>query len=224
MSFLEENAGVKMDSGDLERAEPQYGPEDAASGPLESGPSLASLNSAHAGPKVVTQVPEKFTIHDQVHKVLVLNTAPIGESTTLEAVPDRPYIRPAIFFSLPARFSLPDEHEENLIFLAVSEGDLCLYCEMDSERSQPTLQLKKQNLGQLTTWQEEDSKPFAFYRADVGSRNTLESAAYPGWFICTSNNWGEPVGMTNNPGQKEYIDFSFEPVKNVEMSPSEISK
>ncbi|KAF6103745.1 interleukin 37 [Phyllostomus discolor] len=171
MSFLEENAGVKMDSGDLERAEPQCGPEDAASGPLESGPSLASLNSAHAGPKVVTQVPEKFTIHDQVHKVLVLN------SGTLLAVP----------------------HKD------------------------PTY-AQKQNLGQLTTWQEEDSKPFAFYRADVGSRNTLESAAYPGWFICTSNNWGEPVGMTNNPGQKEYIDFSFEPVKNVEMSPSEISK
>ncbi|KAF6103746.1 interleukin 37 [Phyllostomus discolor] len=158
MSFLEENAGVKMDSGDLERAEPQCGPEET-------------------------------------------------------------------FFTLPCRFSRSvDEHKGSPIFLAVSKGDLCLCCKRDKKKSQPTLQLKKQNLGQLTTWQEEDSKPFAFYRADVGSRNTLESAAYPGWFICTSNNWGEPVGMTNNPGQKEYIDFSFEPVKNVEMSPSEISK
>ncbi|XP_028370187.1 interleukin-37-like [Phyllostomus discolor] len=198
MSFLEENAGVKMDSGDLETAEPQCGPE---------------------GPKVVTQDPEKFTIHDKDHKVLVLN------SGTLLAVPHKDYIRPETFFTLPCRFSRSvDEHKGSPIFLAVSKGDLCLCCKRDKKKNQPTLQLKKQNLAQLSSLKEKKMKPFAFYRAKVVSRNTLESAAYPGWFICTSCNLGEPVGMTNNPGQKECIDFSFEPVKNVEMSPSEISK
>ncbi|XP_045684314.1 interleukin-37 [Phyllostomus hastatus] len=216
MSFLEENAGVKMDSGDLERAEPQCSPEDPASGPLEPGPSLASLNSAHAGPKMVTQVPEKFTIRDQDNKVVVLH------SETLKAVPDKYHRCPEIFFSLPARFSLADEHEGNPIFLAVSKGKRCLCCEMDSERSQPALQLKEQSLDELTTWQEEDSKPFAFYRAEVCSWNTLESAAYSGWFICTSYNSDEPVRMTNNRGQKEHTEFSFEPVEYDKMSPSEI--
>lgn len=49
---------------------------------------------------------------------------------------------PAIFYTLPARFSLADEHEENPIFLAVSKGKLCLCCEMDKKNNQPILQLK----------------------------------------------------------------------------------
>ncbi|XP_036895564.1 interleukin-37 [Sturnira hondurensis] len=196
MSLLEENAGVKVDSGDLERAEPQCSSE---------------------GPKVVTQVPAKFIIHDRDHKVFVLN------SGTLLAVLEKDYIRPAIFFILPVRFSLfVSEHKRSLIFLAVSKGELCLCCKRDKKKNRTTLQLKKQNLDQLVSLKEKKWKPFAFYRAEVGSRNTLESAAYPGWFICTSCNLGEPVGMTDHPGRKECIDFSFHPVKNVEMSPSEI--
>ncbi|XP_054431552.1 interleukin-37 [Pteronotus mesoamericanus] len=206
MSFLEENTGVKMDSGDLERAEPQCSSEDPARGPLEPDPSLTSLGSAHAGLKVVTQVPEKFIIRDWDHKVLVLC------SGTLQAVPDKFNIHPETIFVLPCRFSSDWEHEGSPIFMAVSEGELCLCCEMDMERSQPTLQLKEQNLGKLSTWNKEESKPFTFYRAEVYSRNTLESAAHSGWYICTSNNLAEPVGMTNKAGQKEYIEFSFEPV------------
>ncbi|XP_053520509.1 interleukin-37 [Artibeus jamaicensis] len=196
MSLLEENAGVKVDSGDLERAESQCSSE---------------------GPKVVTRVPEKFTIHDKDHKVLVLN------SGTLLAVLEKDYILPAIFLTLPARFNcLVSEHKGSLIFLAVSKGELCLCCKRDKKQNQVTLQLKKQNLAQLVSLKEKKWKPFAFYRAQVGSRNTLESAAYPEWFICTSCNLGEPVGMTDHPGRNKCIDFSFYPVKNVEMSPSEI--
>ncbi|XP_024414403.2 interleukin-37 [Desmodus rotundus] len=219
MSFLEESTGVKMDSGDLEISEAECSSEDLASGPLEPGPSRASLNSAHAGPKVVTKVPEKFVIHDKDHKVLVL------DSGTLLAVPDKQYIRPETFFTLPCRISCSVyEHKGSPIFLAVSKGDLCLCCKRDKKKNQPILQLKKQNLAQLVDLKEKKSKSFVFYRAEVGSRNTLESAAYSGWFICTSCNLAEPVGMTNHLGRKEYTDFSFYPVKNCEMSPSEISE
>ncbi|XP_010983956.2 interleukin-37 [Camelus dromedarius] len=218
MSFLEENPGVTMDSEDQERDDPQCCSEDPARDALELGPSLTSVSSAHSSPRVKAKGPEKFSIHDGDHKVLVL------DSGTLRAVPYKTYILPETFFVLASHVGSPCEKKGSPIFLAVSKGELCLCCEKNKGQLHPSLLLKKKNLSDLAAQKEPACPPFTFYRAKVGSKNTLESAAHPGWFVCTSCNAWEPVGMTNTRGRKKHTEFSFHPVCKAEMSPSEVSE
>ncbi|KAJ8787976.1 hypothetical protein J1605_005634 [Eschrichtius robustus] len=88
-------------------------------------------------------------------------------------------------------------------------------------RIKPTYS-QKQKLSDMATQKEPSCLPFIFYRAKVGSWNTLESAAQPGWFVCTSCNPGEPVGMTNTCGRRKHTEFSFRQFCKAEMSPSEV--
>ncbi|XP_074253156.1 interleukin-37 isoform X2 [Saimiri boliviensis] len=196
MSFVEENSGVKMGSEDLERDEPQC---------CSEGPKLKNLN------------PKKFSIHDQDHKVLVL------DSGNLIAVPDKSYIRPEIFFILPTSLSSASAEKGSPILLGVSKGEFCLYCNKDKGQSRPSLQLKKKKLMKLADQKESARRPFIFYRTQVGSQNLLESVAHPGWFVCTSCNCNEPVGVTEKHDHKKHIEFSFHPVCKPEMIPSEVS-
>ncbi|XP_048209470.1 interleukin-37 [Perognathus longimembris pacificus] len=87
--------------------------------------------------------------------------------------------------------------DKNPISLAVSKGEVCLYCDKDKGKRKPSLQLKKKQLMSLIGQNEPVQKAFMFYKVQVGSRHTLESAANPGWFVCTSCNSGTPVGVTN---------------------------
>nr|KAF6447088.1 interleukin 37 [Rousettus aegyptiacus] len=173
----------------------------------------AELQGSSGGLKVVTKDPEKFSLHDQNHKVLVL------DSGTLMAVVNKAYILPETFSVLASHLSLAHD-KGSPIFLAVADGELCLCCEQDKSAGQPSLQLKKRKLRHLAIQQKADQKPFTFYRASVGSRNTLESAMHPGWFISTSCNPGEPVGMTDQPGIKNNIEFSFQRVREAKTGPA----
>nr|KAF6429474.1 interleukin 37 [Molossus molossus] len=216
MSCLEENAQARMDSGDWERADPQCGAEEPARGPLEPGLSLPALSSAHTGPRVANQKPQRFTFHDQDHKVLVL------DAKKLIAVQNKSYILPATFFVSACHLSSACEKQGSPVFLAVSKEELFLCCDMDKTKSQPTLRLKEKKLSQLLS-AKGDLKSFAFYRIKVGCRNLLESAAHTGWFLSTASS-GEPVTMTQKPGRKQYTEFSFIPVHKVESCPSEVSE
>nr|5HN1_A Chain A, Interleukin-37 [Homo sapiens]5HN1_B Chain B, Interleukin-37 [Homo sapiens] len=173
--------------------------------------------SVHTSPKVKNLNPKKFSIHDQDHKVLVL------DSGNLIAVPDKNYIRPEIFFALASSLSSASAEKGSPILLGVSKGEFCLYCDKDKGQSHPSLQLKKEKLMKLAAQKESARRPFIFYRAQVGSWNMLESAAHPGWFICTSCNCNEPVGVTDKFENRKHIEFSFQPVCKAEMSPSEVS-
>nr|XP_044628770.1 interleukin-37 isoform X3 [Equus asinus]XP_044628772.1 interleukin-37 isoform X3 [Equus asinus] len=228
MSFLEENSGVKTDSEDWERDESQSCSEEKRE-PLPYRKNFQHLKTActstvalrrkfKEAPKVTAKAPEKFSIYDQDHKVLVLDCG------ILRAVPDRPYILPETFFVLASHLSSACEEKGSPILLAVSKGELCLCCEKDKGQSKPSLQLKKKKLTDLATEKEQARRPFIFYRAEVGSKNTLESVTHPGWFICTSCNSGEPVGMTDILGKREHTEFSFRRVHKAEMSPTEATE
>ncbi|XP_074190021.1 interleukin-37 [Rhinolophus sinicus] len=212
MSFLEENTGVEMDSAGRERAEPPCSSEAPAGGPLEPGPSVTSFSPTHA--EMVTTIPEKFSMYDQDQKVVVLDCG------TLTAVPNKHYILPETFSVLASRLCSAYEEKGSPVLLAVSNGELCLCCEEDNSKSYPSLQLKKQSLEYVAAQEEAQRLPFTFYRAVVGSRNTLESAAHTGWFLCTSFNAGEPVEMTDSLGGNKYTEFSFEHVGKAAVSPS----
>uniref|UniRef100_G1Q0V0 Interleukin 37 n=1 Tax=Myotis lucifugus TaxID=59463 RepID=G1Q0V0_MYOLU len=215
MSFQEESAGVQVDAADGGGAGAQGSAEDPAQGALEPGLSPPSLSLAAADPKVKNPEPQKFSFHDRDHKVLVLNGG------TLIAVHKKPNTSPETFYVLASRLSSAGD-KGNPVFLAVSGGKLCLYCEMDKKKGQPTLQLKKKKLSHLRASDTTDSKGFTFYRKE-GAGNTLESAAHQGWFISTCHA-NEHVRMTDKPGGEELIDFTFVPVSKAHMSPSEVSE
>lgn len=54
------------------------------------------------------------------------------------------------------------------------------------------------NITDLNQNREQD-KRFAFIRSDNGPTTSFESAACPGWFLCTSLEADQPVGLTNTP-------------------------
>ncbi|XP_070284424.1 interleukin-37 [Myotis yumanensis] len=225
MSFQEESAGVQVDSADGGGAGAQGSAEDPAQGALEPGLSSPSLSLAtavltsgyiHADPKVKNPEPQKFSFYDADHKVLVLNGG------TLIAVHKKTSTSPETFYVLASRLSSAGD-KGNPVFLAVSGGKLCLYCEMDKKKGRPTLQLKKKDISQLPTSDTKDSKGFTFYRKKKGCWNTLESAAHQGWFISTCHS-NEHVRMTDKPGRQELTDFTFMPVSKAHTSPSEVSE
>lgn len=45
----------------------------------------------------------------------------------------------------------------------------------------------------------EQDKRFTFIRSDSGPTTSFESAACPGWFLCTALEADQPVGLTNTP-------------------------
>lgn len=60
-----------------------------------------------------------------------------------------------------------------------------------------------------------ESKSFTFYRRDMGLTSSFESAAYPGWFLCTSPEADQPVRLTQIPEDPAWdapiTDFYFQP-------------
>lgn len=48
---------------------------------------------------------------------------------------------------------------------------------------------------------QEQSKRFTFIRSDSGPTTSFESAACPGWFLCTQLEADRPVSLTNTPGE-----------------------
>lgn len=57
-------------------------------------------------------------------------------------------------------------------------------------------------------------KSFTFYRRDTGLTSSFESAAYPGWFLCTVPEADQPLRLTQLPddasGDDPITDFYFQ--------------
>lgn len=60
------------------------------------------------------------------------------------------------------------------------------------------LVLQPVNITDLRKNSEQD-KRFTFIRSDSGPTTSFESAACPGWFLCTALEADQPVGLTNTP-------------------------
>ncbi|XP_062934891.1 interleukin-36 receptor antagonist protein [Cynocephalus volans] len=78
------------------------------------------------------------------------------------------------------------------VILGIQGGSKCLSCGTGQE---PTLKLEPVNIMELYFGAKE-SKNFTFYRRDMGLTSRFESAAYPGWFLCTMPEVDQPVQLT----------------------------
>ncbi|KAG8509684.1 Interleukin-37, partial [Galemys pyrenaicus] len=192
MASLDRISYLKTDDKSHE-GKPESQPE--AKSPLESDLSLPSVASTQSGRKFKTIIPEKHILRDPNQRVLVLS------GKVLLALEDKNNITGA------SETTRPNTKKGNQIFLAVSEGKLCLYCA--KKPKSPTLQLMKIDITNLNSLEEEKRLSFTFIREDIGSYFTLESAANPGYFIYTSNTPRQPVGVTKDLGKENNTHFRF---------------
>ncbi|XP_024414322.1 interleukin-1 receptor antagonist protein isoform X1 [Desmodus rotundus] len=86
--------------------------------------------------------------------------------------------------------------EPHTVFLGIHGGKLCLACTKVGNEIQ--LQLEEVNITDLSNTREED-KRFTFIRSHNGPTTSFESAACPGWFLCTELEADQPVSLTNTP-------------------------
>ncbi|XP_077162620.1 interleukin-1 receptor antagonist protein-like isoform X2 [Paroedura picta] len=93
------------------------------------------------------------------------------------------------------------------IILSIQDGSQCLAC---STGARPVLQLESIRISDLSNDSKEDSTRFTFFRSHNNGTWRFESAAHPGWFLCTSSRSNEPIGLTQNPGPANVIDFFFQ--------------
>ncbi|XP_007957588.1 interleukin-36 receptor antagonist protein [Orycteropus afer afer] len=122
-----------------------------------------------------------------------LHAGKIIKGEEISVVPNR---------SLDARFSP--------VILGIQGGSQCLSCGTGQE---PSLKLEPVNIMELYLSAEE-SKSFTFYRRDTGLTSSFESAAYPGWFLCTVPEADQPLRLTQLPKDDSWdapiIDFYFQ--------------
>ncbi|MEJ1271876.1 interleukin 1 receptor antagonist [Cricetulus griseus] len=82
------------------------------------------------------------------------------------------------------------------VFLGIHGGKLCLSCVKSGDGIK--LQLEEMNITDLSKNKEQD-KRFTFIRSEKGPTTSFESAACPGWFLCTAVEADRPVSLTNKP-------------------------
>ncbi|XP_057352997.1 interleukin-1 family member 10 isoform X3 [Manis pentadactyla] len=86
--------------------------------------------------------------------------------------------------------------EPHAVFLGIHGRKLCLACVKSGSKIR--LQLEPVNITDLSQNKEQD-KRFTFIHSDSGATTSFESAACPGWFLCTALEADRPVSLTNTP-------------------------
>uniref|UniRef100_A0A8V0Z608 Interleukin-1 n=4 Tax=Gallus gallus TaxID=9031 RepID=A0A8V0Z608_CHICK len=93
------------------------------------------------------------------------------------------------------------------VALGIKGYKLYMSCVMSG--TEPTLQLEEADV--MRDIDSVELTRFIFYRLDSPTEGTtrFESAAFPGWFICTSLQPRQPVGITNQPDQVNIATYKL---------------
>ncbi|XP_012512220.1 PREDICTED: interleukin-36 gamma [Propithecus coquereli] len=128
------------------------------------------------------------------------------QGQTLVAVPQSDHVDPVTVTAVTCKY--PEALEQGKgdpIYLGIQNPEMCLFCK--DVGGQPTLQLKEEKIMELYN-RDKPVKPFLFYRAKTGRTSTLESVAFPGWFIASSQG-GQPIFLTSDLGTSYNTAFDF---------------
>ncbi|XP_006269420.2 interleukin-1 beta [Alligator mississippiensis] len=91
------------------------------------------------------------------------------------------------------------------VALGIKDKGLYLSCVLSGD--QPMLQLEEADVkGDISG---DDLQRFIFYRIQVDKITKFESASHPGWYICTSQEPNQPVGITNRLGEDLITDYNL---------------
>uniref|UniRef100_A0A8C8AWV8 Interleukin-1 n=1 Tax=Otus sunia TaxID=257818 RepID=A0A8C8AWV8_9STRI len=93
------------------------------------------------------------------------------------------------------------------VALGIKGFQLYMSCVMSG--AEPVLQLEEADIRRDI--ESVELTRFIFYRLDSPNDRTtrFESAAFPGWFICTSQQPRQPVGITNRPDQVNIATYKL---------------
>ncbi|NXC39275.1 IL1B protein, partial [Penelope pileata] len=93
------------------------------------------------------------------------------------------------------------------VALGIKGYKLYMSCVMSG--AEPVLQLEEADV--MRDIDSAELTRFIFYRRDSPAEGTtrFESAAFPGWFICTSLQPRQPVGITNHPDQVNVATYKL---------------
>ncbi|NXV78257.1 I36RA protein, partial [Atlantisia rogersi] len=81
------------------------------------------------------------------------------------------------------------------LIVGIRGGNQALSCGTGPE---PQLKVEEQKLLELFS-KGDEAKPFTFYKTFSGSTHTFEAAAFPGHFLSTAPEPGEPLGLAAPP-------------------------
>ncbi|NWR58560.1 IL1B protein, partial [Bucorvus abyssinicus] len=93
------------------------------------------------------------------------------------------------------------------VALGIKGYQLYMSCVMSG--AEPVLQLEEADIRRDI--ESAELTRFIFYRLDSPTEGTtrFESAAFPGWFVCTSLQPRQPVGITNQPDQVNITTYEL---------------
>ncbi|XP_044516378.1 interleukin-36 alpha-like [Gracilinanus agilis] len=148
------------------------------------------------------ETPRRIVVRDTDQQVWVL------QGKSLIAIPQYENVTPAKVLTISCRDEdYLDKNKGNAIYLGLNHFDgLSLSCVESGGHA--TLKLEEKKITDLYNSKKAE-KPFVFYLKETGNTATFESAACPGWFICTSK-MGEPVSMTQDSGKEKHTNFYLE--------------
>ncbi|XP_024079037.2 interleukin-36 receptor antagonist protein-like [Terrapene carolina triunguis] len=106
-------------------------------------------------------------------------------------------------YSVNNRFFKPEKFP---IILGIQEGRRSLAC---GTGASPVLQLEDMNITELSRGGNETTR-FTFFRSYKDGMWRFESAANPGWLLCTSAQSNEPLGLTLHQDAAHIVDFYFQ--------------
>ncbi|XP_037382756.1 interleukin-36 gamma-like [Talpa occidentalis] len=145
--------------------------------------------------------PQTAAVSDLSQQVWIL------QGDILVAVPRRADVTSVTVTVLPCKFPESLEQGKGIpIYLGIEQPEMCLSCE-DIE-GQPTLKLKAEKILDLYN-QPGPVKPFLFYHEVTGRTSTFESVAFPGWFIASSADQGQPIFLTSEQGTTHNTAFNL---------------
>uniref|UniRef100_A0A8C8AEV4 Interleukin-1 receptor antagonist protein n=1 Tax=Otus sunia TaxID=257818 RepID=A0A8C8AEV4_9STRI len=120
-----------------------------------------------------------------------------------------PLMAPGVCVSPEKVFWVPNrafEPSRLPVILGIQNGTRCL---ASPPASQPTLQLQVADIRELPR-AGEASAAFTFFRSYKDGLWRFESAANPGWFLCTSARGHQPLGLSRRPDATHLLDFYFQ--------------
>ncbi|KAM5227790.1 interleukin-1 receptor antagonist protein [Ctenodactylus gundi] len=92
--------------------------------------------------------------------------------------------------------------DPHTVFLGVHGRKLCLSCVKSGNDIR--LQLEEANVTDLRR-NKEENKRFAFIRSYSSPTTSFQSAACPGWFLCTAQDGDQPISLTNKPEEPSVV-------------------
>ncbi|KAM6234958.1 interleukin-36 receptor antagonist protein-like [Porphyrio hochstetteri] len=88
------------------------------------------------------------------------------------------------------------ERQRCPLIVGIRGGNQALSCGTGPE---PQLKLEERKLLDLFSGDGDQAKPFTFYKTFSGSTHTFEAAAFPGHFLSTAPEPGQPLGLAAPP-------------------------